>query len=444
VTTKRIFSTWWPLAASWLLMALELPALSAVVARLPEPASNLAAYGGVVFPLALIIESPVIMLLAASTALSKDWKSFVWLRRRMMAVGAALTALHLLIAFTPLYDLVVVGLLGPPEEIVEPARIGLRLMTPWTWAIAYRRFHQGVLIRFGNSRAVGTGTVIRLSADLVVLTIGFMVGTIPGIVVATSAVSAGVISEAIFAGFRVRPYLRELRALPESKDILTSNSFLSFYVPLAMTSLLTLLIQPLGAAAMSRMPRALDSLAVWPVIGGLLFMLRSLGVSFNEVVVALMDAPKAYLLLRRFATWLMLATTTALLILVATPIATLWFRQVSALSIGLATLAHSATWLALPLPAQSALQSWYQGILVFSRRTRAITEAVVVFLAVTGLSLFLGIQWAQADGIYVALGAFSLGGFAQLAWLWIRSRPTAREMLTPAGEKLHLFDTRGR
>jgi hypothetical protein len=444
VTTKRIFSTWWPLAASWLLMALELPALSAVVARLPEPASNLAAYGGVVFPLALIIESPVIMLLAASTALSKDWKSFVWLRRRMMAVGAALTALHLLIAFTPLYDLVVVGLLGPPEEIVEPARIGLRLMTPWTWAIAYRRFHQGVLIRFGNSRAVGTGTVIRLSADLVVLTIGFMAGTIPGIVVATSAVSAGVISEAIFAGFRVRPYLRELRALPESKDILTSNSFLSFYVPLAMTSLLTLLIQPLGAAAMSRMPRALDSLAVWPVIGGLLFMLRSLGVSFNEVVVALMDAPKAYLLLRRFATWLMLATTTALLILVATPIATLWFRQVSALSIGLATLAHSATWLALPLPAQSALQSWYQGILVFSRRTRAITEAVVVFLAVTGLSLFLGIQWAQADGIYVALGAFSLGGFAQLAWLWIRSRPTAREMLTPAGEKLHLFDTRGR
>ena len=57
-------------------MSLELPALSAVIARLPNPDINLAAYGGVVFPLALILESPIIMLLAASTALSKDCASY--------------------------------------------------------------------------------------------------------------------------------------------------------------------------------------------------------------------------------------------------------------------------------------------------------------------------------------------------------------------------------
>ena len=66
----RIVQIWWPLAASWLLMAVELPALSAVVARLANPEINLAAYGGIVFPVSLIIESPIIMLLSASTALS--------------------------------------------------------------------------------------------------------------------------------------------------------------------------------------------------------------------------------------------------------------------------------------------------------------------------------------------------------------------------------------
>ena len=76
LTIKQIYKTWWPLAVSWFLMALELPALSAIVARLPNPKINLAAYGGIVFPLALIIEAPIIMLLAASTALSKDWKSY--------------------------------------------------------------------------------------------------------------------------------------------------------------------------------------------------------------------------------------------------------------------------------------------------------------------------------------------------------------------------------
>ena len=46
-------------------MGLELPVVSAVMARLPQPEVSLAAYGGLVFPTALLIESPIIMLLAS-------------------------------------------------------------------------------------------------------------------------------------------------------------------------------------------------------------------------------------------------------------------------------------------------------------------------------------------------------------------------------------------
>jgi hypothetical protein len=41
LSTARIVRTWWPLAASWMLMGAELPALSAVMARLPYPEINL-------------------------------------------------------------------------------------------------------------------------------------------------------------------------------------------------------------------------------------------------------------------------------------------------------------------------------------------------------------------------------------------------------------------
>ena len=87
VTLATVYRTWWPLAASWLMMGLELPAVSAVMARLPEPTVSLAAYGGVVFPLALLIESPIIMLLSASTALSRDWPSYRLVRRAMLTMG---------------------------------------------------------------------------------------------------------------------------------------------------------------------------------------------------------------------------------------------------------------------------------------------------------------------------------------------------------------------
>jgi len=101
---RRIIRTWWPLAASWLLMGLEGPAISAVIARLANPEINLAAYGGVVFPLALFIEAPIIMLLAASTALSTDWNSYRKLRTYMHSMSIGLSLLHVAIAFTPLFD----------------------------------------------------------------------------------------------------------------------------------------------------------------------------------------------------------------------------------------------------------------------------------------------------------------------------------------------------
>ncbi|MCS6935945.1 MAG: hypothetical protein NZ610_04780 [Candidatus Bipolaricaulota bacterium] len=421
LSLARIVRTWWPLAASWMLMGLELPAVSAVVARLPEPQINLAAYG-IVFAISMLIESPIIMLLAASTALSKDWDSYLKVRRFMMQTSALLTALHVLIAFTPLYYFVVVDLIGAPAQIIEPARWGLMLMTPWTWSIAYRRFHQGVLIRFGRSEIVGLGTVVRLSANLIVLGVGYLIGSIPGIIVAASAVSMGVMSEALFVGRRVRPCLQRLRQIPPDGDPLTLRAFLRFYIPLALTSLLTILVQPIGSAALSRMPGALESLAVWPVVSGLLFLLRSIGIAYNEVVVALLGKPRAEESLRRFATMLSLSLTAMLLLVTMTPLAELWFGGLSGLLPSLANLAQSSLWFALLLPAFSVWQSFYQGSLVYSRQTRGVTEAMALFLIVSSVILSVGVLWGQITGLYVAQIAFTIGGLAQMLWLAYRCR----------------------
>ncbi|MHB8766672.1 MAG: hypothetical protein ACYDA8_20370, partial [Deferrisomatales bacterium] len=65
-TTGTIFRFWLPLAATWLMMALEGPYLAAVIARLPEAEPNLAAFG-VALAFALILEAPVIMIMGAAT-----------------------------------------------------------------------------------------------------------------------------------------------------------------------------------------------------------------------------------------------------------------------------------------------------------------------------------------------------------------------------------------
>jgi hypothetical protein len=406
------------------MMGFELPAVSATIARLPQPEIGLAAYGGIVFPLSLLIEGPIIMLLAASTALSKDRDAYCKLRRFMIVSGAGLTALHLAIAVTPLFDLVVVRWMGAPPQIREPARLGLLIMTPWTWSIAYRRFQQGVLIRYGRSGIVGIGTAVRLVTNVGVLAIGWAAKG-PGIVVGTSAVAAGVLVEALFVAIAVRPTVRALPDAPPERP-LTLGAFLRFYIPLALTSVITLLALPLGSAAMARMPRTIDSLAVWPVINGLTFTLRSVGFAYNEVVVALLDEPGAAAALGRFTLLLAAVTTLALGILAATPLSWLWFAGVSSLASPLAALGTRAIWIPLLMPASSVVQSWYQGVLVHAHRTRAVTEAVVVGLTVAATSLLAGIAHGGITGLYVGLGGAALGALAQVAWLWWRSRAEVR------------------
>ena len=423
LSIRHILRTWWPLAASWLLMSIEGPAINAVIARLINPEINLAAYGGIVYPLALIIEAPIIMLLAASTALSKDWASYQKLRKFMLVSGGALTALHILAAFTPLYDVIVKGLLGAPAEIVEPGRIGLMIMLPWTWSIAYRRFNQGMLIRFGHSRAIGAGTLVRLAADGLVLAVGYWIGSISGIVVGALAQVAGVLSEAIYVGVVVQPVIhQELKLAAPAGQVVTLQSFLSFYIPLAMTSLLNLIANPIGSAALSRMPEALASLAAWSVASGLIFIFRSLGVAFNEVVVALLDEPRSSPALWRFTVWLAGISTLLLMLITVTPLADLWFVRVSALPPHLAELARRSLWLALPLPALSVVQSWYQGAILHSRRTRGITESVAVYMAASVIVLGGGVWMNNITGLYVGMAAFTISVLVQTAWLWLRSR----------------------
>ncbi|MDP6538422.1 MAG: hypothetical protein QF903_06500 [Planctomycetota bacterium] len=421
LSTAAVFKTWWPLASSWLLMGAELPAIGAAVARLPEPVAHLAAFG-IVFAFALLVEAPIIMMLAASTALCRDRESTARLRGFNHRTALGLTAIHALLAFTPLYDWVVVWAVSPPADVVEPARLGLMIMTPWTWAIADRRFHQGILIRFGRARAVGLGTLVRVIATVAVLVLTSRLG-LSGIAVAATGLTVGVCVEMVFARFAVASILRE-RLLPAAPDAvpLTTGRLLAFYVPLAITPFLNLVSQPLGTACVARMPDAVRCLAAWPVVIGLVFMSRCVGIAFNEVVVSHAGDPGARRALDRFAACLAAVTVGILALFPATPLARWWFEGVQGLEPDLAALAQGALWFAVLLPGLTVAHSLYQGLLVHAGRTRGVTESVLLFLAVFGAILYAGVVAERYNGLVVSMTAFTAGSAVQAVWLWWRAR----------------------
>jgi len=409
-------------------MSIELPAINAIIARLVNPEVNLAAYGGVAFSIALTIEAPVIMLLAASTALSRDWQSYQKLKKFTLILGGALSALHLLVALSPIYDFIVNILLHVPQEVIEPARIGLICLSPWSLAIAYRRFQQGAMIRFGHSRIVGEVTMVRLVTVSIVLMIGMVLKSIPGTLLAGLAQGLGVTFEATYAGLRARKILPEIKDAPPSEKKLTLKRFIRFYAPLALTSSLWLLWQPLISAAVSRMPDPLESLAVWSVVTGVLFIFRSGGVAYNEAVVALLEEPKSFLLLRRFAQITSAIISVLVLLFIFTPVSQFWFSSIANLTPEKVDIARITIALGIPLGWLSIYISFYQGIVVNQERTGVVAEAVSVFILSLVALLVAGVVTKLYKGVYIASAAFMAAHLTQTLWLMWRSRKQRRSL----------------
>ncbi|CAN5714341.1 hypothetical protein BH23GEM11_BH23GEM11_19120 [soil metagenome] len=207
-TPRAIFLFWLPLALQWIMMALEGPFLAAVIARLADPTFNLAAYG-VAFAFAILVESPVIMLMSASTALVEDAASYRKLRAFATGLNVLSTALLVALLFPPVFDLVLRSGLGLPTHVADLVYGSLWILLPWPAAIGYRRFLHGILIRSGLTRRVMYGTLIRLSgmagAGLLLAGTG-----LPGAWVGAGALSTGVVLEAIAARYMSRGVIRRL------------------------------------------------------------------------------------------------------------------------------------------------------------------------------------------------------------------------------------------
>lgn len=386
-TQKSILLFWLPLAATWLMMSVEGPFLAAVIARLADPRYNLAAYG-VAFAFALLFEAPVIMLMSASTALAEDWLSYTRLRNFTNGLTVLVTTVMLVVLVPSIYSTVMVDLIALPPEVAHLTYWALWILLPWPGAIAYRRLYQGVLIREGLTRLVAVGTVFRLASMSMTALVLYFVWGPPGAYVGASALSVGVTAEALMSRWMVHRSLRGManryhgsNRVPreDGEGDLTYGRILRFYYPLALTSLIGLAAQPMMTFFMGRAVYPLESLAVFPVVVSLAFVFRSMGLSFQEVGIALMGRQFEQLRpLARFATVLALAASGGLALVALTPAARFWFVTVSGLSPELARFALLPIAILVPIPFTSVLLSFQRGILVVARRTRPITIATAM------------------------------------------------------------------
>jgi hypothetical protein len=419
---KKIFRFWLPLEATWLMMAAEGAFLSALIARLPEPKYNLAAFG-VAFVITLFIEAPVLNLISASNSLVRDWASYLKMRR---FAGALILGVLLIMGIgllPPVFYFITETLIGLPFKISRLTFQASVLLLPVPWAIGYRRFYHGILIQNGRTRSVALGTICRLLA-MSLSGAGYSVlSSLPGAVVGAACLMTGVMLEALASRWMAAPVLRALqekRNPPANpNDALTYRDIAAFYLPLALTSLIALGINPLVSYFLARGRMAIESLAVWPVIQALLMMFLSFGLSFHEAALALLGPRNEnFKPLRNFALVLGLLTFSLFGLFGFSPLAHLWFEKVSALSPDLADFIRTPVQLLIFMPLLWMALTFQRSILVNARRTACITWATALDFSLIVAVLGIGIHIFDAVGVFAAVIALSIGRLGALSCLF--------------------------
>jgi hypothetical protein len=234
---------------------------------------------------------------------------------------------------------------------------------------------------------------------------------VKGAYVGAGAMSLAVLLEAIATRMMVS---RTLKALLQKEDTENGNlglrSIARFYYPLAITSILSIGVHPFVTFFLGRSRMPVESLAVLPVVSSLVFIFRSLGLSYQEVNIALIGKEKQnYILLRNFAVYLGVVVTALITILAFTPLADLWFINISGLSPDLAGLSYLPLKIMILLPAMTVLLNFQRSSLIINASTGPISTATAIELFVIIVVLLVCVVFLNLIGVVAASLAFIVG-----------------------------------
>ncbi len=423
---KTIFLFWVPLAATWLMMAIEGPYVSAVIARLSEPKYNLAAFG-IAIALGLLVEAPIIMIMSAAVALVKDRETYRRVRNFSFALNFGVTAVMAILVTPPVFRFIAEDIIGLPPPVAHLAHIASIILLPWPGAIGFRRFYQGILIKYDLTRRVAYGTAVRLTAMSLTALLLYLLDSLEGAYIGTAALSMGVVSESLAVRLMTHKTVVKIKKQKRSpEDQKTAEEpptyweITKFYYPLALSSIMGLAIVPMINFFLGRSRLAVESLAVLPVINGLNFLFVSLALSFQEVSIALLsENRKNYPAVRSFALLLGILLVCGSVGIAFTPLFILWFHNISGLTMELTGLSVGPYRMMVILPGLVTLLSFQRSILVLHRKTMPITIATAIEIIAVSSSLYVSIHFFDAIGAFAAALAFDIGKISSNSYLLI-------------------------
>lgn len=432
VTYKHLFFAWLPLGVMWVVMAAEQPVTNGVISRLPDAVNQLAAFG-YSFALALFIEGPVVQMLSAGTAVSGTQSSYKKILKIMNVLAVATFVVHLLLCIPLVFDGIALHIMKLPKNLVHDAWVCFVFMLPWTPCIGYRRLWQGVLIRHEKSALAPVVMYVRLAFAFLFLGLGYVFKPLKGAALGGAIMGMVAIVGMIMAYILARPILNTIKiesqkSAGEPLSLKTGNSEMSmhdmiaFYIPLGITSMVSLGVRPILNFGIPRGSFPVESLAAWPVMLTYVLLYSAISQSQQEIVIAEMN-DKSFTTIQHFVNVVACAITVIyVLTWFIVPIRKFWFKTFFNLPQELYMFLPATILLLSPLGFLSSKISWFRGVFISRHQTKMITAGIVVNLCTLLLFIIMLPLITKLAGVYIGAIAYTASFTTEFCFLWWKSR----------------------
>ncbi len=427
-TQRQLLRLFIPLALSGIFFPLASTIVNAALARAVDPVLALAAFS-VVRGLSQPFLSPLYGLRQVVTALARDRQMLRMLGRWNLILGGACTLILLFVCLPFIYQPLVEKILNIPPPIAH-AGVPVLLVTVLSpLLIIGRGYYQGILVRYGQSVPVSLGALAYLVIAVGAMIIGIAWMPTSGALVGVGALCLGQVAYLVVVWKPCIPVIRE--QIPATDSTLAAhqrrdNYVLYFFLPVAISTLLIALTEPLVQAGMARLPQADISLAAYPVCTALTWLTGVPMWNMQQVIIAQVHDRASFKVVQRFV-WKVALVLTVFMILIALPPVADWvFGSLIGTSGPIKQLAIDGFRLLVFTPLFMGGRSLFHGTLMSLDATSPIRTAAIIRLITLVLGLVGGVIYGQINGLMVALVAIFAASSVELICLYVYTRRRLR------------------
>ncbi|HSL94235.1 MAG TPA: hypothetical protein VK905_06475 [Bacillota bacterium] len=419
-----------PLAATSVLMMSSHSIVSAGLARTAEANAALAAYA-VAQSIAVMFEGPCYAMQRMGVALFRDKTSYNSVRRTMLLFWAGLTALMLLVAFTPLGRHVFMGVLGVPENIFPSAIGAFRVFLLFPAASALRSFYQAIIVVNRKTGLLTINVVIRLSVMFLLSMLLPRIESLPGASVGAIVLSLGVLVEAAMAFLTGGRLAAKLPDKNPANAAVNVPGAIRFFIPIFLATVAWTFTRPVLNAALARTAAPELALATYQVawsfsftFTAVVFNLHQLAIIFGQEIEQRREA-------MRFAMLVGLGGALALSAVTFTPAGTFLLTQVIGAEAELAREAIKTIAIFCLLPVFAAATEFASGVLMVAAKTQYLTIGKLLNMSMIILIATITTTAFPTLGAQIAAMAMVGGSVTESVFLSLLSRKPYKTFMPP-------------